>query len=490
MPVMEKKRMIHRIEEVILILLILLNALDFFEILPADMDYAKKVISWTALGYLLYKTSLTTIFFNNRHRHVDILLIISYFMLIFKNIILFSSGVIEEFVIFYDFQNFILDNALMLELYFFITGGIIIILLAVYSSFFIDVREPSLMNIIHEEGRPDSIYKFLTRIVTVYLVYTAFFVAVFNLIMEWLAIAIDAPLIMLGLLFYLFIIMRHYRKYSVESLIYRIGKFGEIFYEKFISLFHYKKTILLGISGMLVLHLLTDALSFILPYILTFRDSLYFSQLGAGHDSLIPLFLGQIENQPFLEQFSLFFVYLLNAIGILFLLILPSFFWYSAFTGRIYHASKLRLALFFSSVSVLLIAPVFSISRLKDKAILGVDIQTGFANNIFFSSFFQVLFFAAVVFLLLYLLMKYFKMPIIYFAVITTLLFFPYYISLFFTSLIFYYIDIIPALFAASRLFLSFHFLVFFAINILFYVAGFIMLIDEIIKEKVYKNFL
>ena len=34
---------------------------------------------------------------------------------------------------------------------------------------------------------------------------------------------------------------------------------------------------------MLVLHLLTDAGSFIIPYILIFRDTLYFSQLGAGH---------------------------------------------------------------------------------------------------------------------------------------------------------------------------------------------------------------
>jgi len=51
MPNMEKKRIMHRLEEVILILIIILNVLDFFEILPADIDFAKKIISWTALGY-------------------------------------------------------------------------------------------------------------------------------------------------------------------------------------------------------------------------------------------------------------------------------------------------------------------------------------------------------------------------------------------------------------------------------------------------------
>tara|TARA_Y100000294_G_scaffold175696_1_gene196377 strand:+ start:1381 stop:2145 length:765 start_codon:yes stop_codon:yes gene_type:complete len=238
---MQKKRWMHWLEELILAILILLNILDFFEILPADLDYIKKVISWTALGYLLYKASLTKIFFNNHYKYVDILLILSYFMLIFKNIIIFSSGLIEEFVVFYDFQKFIVDNASLLELYFLIIGSILILLSAIYSSFFIKVKKPSLMHIIHEEGKPNNPYRYLVRVIIVYLVYMAFFVVVFNLIMEWLAIAIDAPLIMLTILFYLFIIIRHYQKYDAETLIYKIGECGEKFYEKFISLFHYKK---------------------------------------------------------------------------------------------------------------------------------------------------------------------------------------------------------------------------------------------------------
>ena len=231
---MRKKRFMHRIEEIILVILILLNILDFFEILPADIDYTKKIISWTALGYLLYKVSLTKIFFNNQHRHVDVLLILSYFMLIFKNLILFSSGLIEEFVIFYDLQRLIVDNASILELYSLIIGSISILLIAIYSAFHIDVKKPSLMHIIHEEGKPDTLRKLLIRIITIYLVYIAFFVIVFNLVMEWLAIAVDAPIIMLAILFYLFIIIRHYHKYNVETLIYKIVEFGEKFYEKFV----------------------------------------------------------------------------------------------------------------------------------------------------------------------------------------------------------------------------------------------------------------
>lgn len=479
----------HRIEETILILIILLDILDFFEILPADLDYAKKIISWAALGYILYKASLTKIFFNNQHRHVDVLLIISYFMLIFKNIIVFSYGRIDEFVVFYDFLKFIVENAALLELYSLITGGILILLLAVYSSFFIDVKKPSLMHIIHEEGKPNTLFKYLVRIIVVYLVYIAFFVVVFNLIMEWLAIAIDAPIIMLAILFYLFIVIRHYRKYKAETLIYRIGEFGDKFYEKFISLFHYKKTILLGISGMLVLHLLTDAGSFIIPYILIFRDTLYFSQLGAGHEALIPLFLEQIKNQPFLEQFSLAIIYLSNVMGILFFLIFPSMFWYSAFTGKKFHLGRLKIGLIFSSIAVFIIAPIFKIKMLTEDSVSGVDIMTGFAKNIFFSNFFQIVIFAIIFFLVVYFLSASYKKHLVYIIILTALIFFAYYVYLFFTSLIFYYIYVIGALFATSRFILSFYFLIFFAINTLFYITGFIMFVDEIIKEKVYKKF-
>ena len=132
----------------------------------------------------------------------------------------------------------------------------------------LEVKKPSLLAALGEHGKLGrNPFRILWRYLLVFLAFAGFFVVVFNLVMEWLAIAIDAPLIMLAILFYLFIIIRHYKKYNVESLIYRIGEFGENFYEKFISLFHYKRTIMLGISGMLVLHLITDAGSFIIPYI-------------------------------------------------------------------------------------------------------------------------------------------------------------------------------------------------------------------------------
>ena len=484
---MQKKRWMFRIEEIILIFLILSDVLDFFDILPGDIDYIALVVTWAAIGYLLYKASLTKIFFNNQSKVLDIFLIIAYFMLVLKNLILFSSGRLEEYAIFYDFQKFIVDNSASLEFYFFIFGSISILLLAVYSALSIEVKKPSLMHIIHEEGKPKSLYRIIIRVVSVYMVYIAFFVVVFNLVMEWIAISLDAPILMIGLLIYIFVVAKH-RKYNVESLIFKIGEFGMDFYKKFVSLFHDKTTILLGISGMLVLHLFTDALSFIIPYIFVFRDILYFSHLGPGHDALMPLFLHQISNQPALEIFSLFFVYLLNILGILVLLLLPSLLWYMAFSGKKFHLGNFKISLVISSIAVFIIAPIFRISRLQDSPIVGVDIKTGFAQNFLFSNFFQVLFFAFILSIAVTLLLDLYKKYFMHLILLKIVLFFMYYTYIFSTSLFLYYISIITTLFATSKFILSFYFLIFFAISILFYIVGFIMFVDELIKEKVYKK--
>ena len=484
---MQKKRLFHWLEEAILILLVFLNISDFAEVLPADLDYVKKIISWSALGYLFYKASLTNIFFNNKDKFVDIALIISYFMLIVKNILLFSSGVMEEFVFFRNFQESLWKNAASIEIYSLIIGSISILLIALYSTK-IDVRKPSLMRIIHEEGRPCTISKFIARFIIIYLVYIAFFVIVFNLVMEWLAIAIDAPLVMLGILFYLFIIIRHYERYDLEHFIYKIGKFGEKFYEKFISLFHYKRTIMLGVSGMLVLHLITDALSFILPYIFSIKDSLYFSHLGQNHTALFSLFMEQSVNLSILNKSSLFFIYILNVIGILFLLTLPAILWYSAFKRKELFFKKITLPLVLTSITMLILTPIFSLIRLKNKPILGVDIQTSLAKNIFFDSFAHAILFGLLLFISIYLLQNYFKKIILNMVIAKGMLFFAFYIYLFFTSLIIYYIETTRALFITSKYFMAFYFVIIFAINILFYIGGFIMFIDELIKEKVYKK--
>lgn len=484
---MQKKRWLHWTEELILVFLILTDVLDFFDVLPGDIDYITLIVTWTALGYLLYRISLTRVFFNQRNRFVDFLLIIAYFMLVVKNLIVFSSGRLGEYSFLRAFQEYIVASSGIIEVYSFITGAIIIMLLAVYCSFAIGITKPSLMSIMHEEGTPRTLSKLIIRIISVYIACMAFFIVVFNLAMEWIAISIDAPLLMLALLFYIMIIRRH-KSHRVESLVYRLGELGADFYAKFISLFHYRHTIMLGISGMLALHLATDAINFILPYIVILRDTLYFGPLGEGHDALASLFLEQAKGLGPAEIVSLLLIYVLNTIGILFLLLLPSFAWYIAFSGEKMHISKTAISLVISGVAALITSPVFSILRIENGAFAGVDIRTHFAQNFIFDDFSHSLLLVSVIFIASMLLLEGYKRLVIHFILLKGILFFMFYTYLFSTSVFLYYIWFIRDLISGSMFFLAFNFLLFFAISILFYIAGFIMFVDEMAKEKVYKK--
>lgn len=483
---MEKKRWVHWIEEIILVFLILTDVLDFLDVLPGDIDYITLIITWTALGYLLYRVSLTNLFFGHRKKHVDFLLIIACFMLVVKNLLVFSSGRLEEYSFFHGFQEYIVANSQAIELYSFIAGAVLIMILAFYSASF-EVRKPSVMQIMHEEGRPKNAGKLLLRIISVYLVYMSFFIIIFNLMMEWIAISIDAPLLMIALLFYIMLLRRH-KKHQVESLVYKLGELGTGFYSRFISLFHYKNTFMLGVSGMLVLHLATDAINFILPYIVVLRDTLYFGPLGEGHEALAVLFLEQAKSLTLAESSSLLLLYVLNAVGILFLLLIPSFAWYLAFSGRKMRLNSATISVFISGVAALIITPIFGISRISDNAFAGVDISTHFAKNMVFADFSHAVIFVSLLFLASMLLLEVYRKYVIHFILLKGLLFFMYYIYLFSTSVFIYYIGIIRDLLNSSMIFLTFHFLLFFAITLMFYIAGFIMFVDEMAKEKVYKK--
>lgn len=488
----KKSRVIEqRIEEIILIFIILLNIMDFFEILPGDLDYAKKIISWSALGYLLYKASLTRIFFNNKHKFVDFFLIVSYFFLIFKNIIAYGKLNLDDFYLFYGLHKFVLENAFVFEFYTFVIGAVGIILVALYAAFKIEIKKPSLVNIFYKEIiQSKKFIKNILKLLVIFFVFIGFFVVVFNLVMEWLATAVDAPILMLGIFFYLFVVMRHYRKFSIDSLIYKIGDVGEDFYGRFITLFHYKKTLFLGITGMLVLHLLTDIGNFIIPYVFVFHDVLYLEQLGAGHEALLLLFLEQIKNYAMLDKISLFFIYFLNLLALLFLLLVPAFLWYVMFKDKKMHINNFIVSLFFTSVTAFIFSPVFRIKGIFKKNLIGVDILTNYANNLLFENFYTILIFLIVVFVIIFLLSNYYKKFILGFGFLIGIVFFAIYTYIFFISSMNYYVKLLSSLLSSSQYFFLFYFFLFLTITIIFYVFGFLLFVDDVIKLRVFDKIL
>jgi len=131
-----------RIEELILIIIVLFNIAVIFNMLPPDLLYIKNIMSWATMGYLFYIASPTWIFFGNKHRHIDFLIIMSFFIMIFKNLISTIIS-IEGGTLLVGVSEYLENNAVLVSNYFTTLGlklGIIsLILIAIYITLKVEV---------------------------------------------------------------------------------------------------------------------------------------------------------------------------------------------------------------------------------------------------------------------------------------------------------------------------------------------------------------
>ena len=107
----------HKIELVILSSLLLLEVMEFSGLLPTDLEFAKKIISLTALGYLFVKASPTLILFGHKKERFDVAIVLSYFLFITKNIISYVEVIFDESKLFANFYAFLLDYSSLIEKY-------------------------------------------------------------------------------------------------------------------------------------------------------------------------------------------------------------------------------------------------------------------------------------------------------------------------------------------------------------------------------------
>ncbi|MGM5482745.1 MAG: hypothetical protein ACQESF_04755 [Nanobdellota archaeon] len=574
------------IEEIILLGIILLNIVDFAEMLSPDWDYAKKILSWTALGYLLYKSSPTNIFFGHKNKKLDVALILSYFLMSIKiftgyaqstinslrekgfsywgnlfsvdkmpssadvmnikypvdsfnltgskeimlstdisnnlsslvnnltvipkfppetnNLILNISNNISSSLIqveakfsIHRWLNMVLHNADVANNLSIILGGVLLLFLAIYSAYKMEIKSPSMLSIFHGNKEHAKGLSTIPRTLSVFLAINFFFIAIFNLFMEWLAIAIDAPILVVGLFFYLLVWIKHHDKFNSESFIFKVGNFGTKFYQDFIMLLKTKRGILLGISGMLVLHLLTDAGNFLIPYSFGIHDSLYFEHLGPNHtpvfsisDFFTPetssLFMQDIaKTSSFAMKFMLAYIYLGNLMALLSMLLIPAILWYLIFMQKHQKTSNLILPVYFSSLTCFIMSPVFNIGRVTSNSLIGVDIQT---QSILNSSAFSLIAVFAVslsIGIIIYLLsfVRKIKNYSILIMILSIIIYFANYIFLYFTDILHYYADFISFKLESHNYFVAFYFAIFMIITMVFYIGGFTSFLYELVKS-------
>ncbi len=477
------KRLELDIEEVILAILILIEVFDFFTLVPPIIELAEKAFAIFGVAYLFYKASITRITFGKHEKKIDCAIILAYLALSAKTVIGFLISASEEKTSLSTAYSVILQNADSIEKICFFLGSIILLLVSAYL-IKEKISRPSIMNIIHEDKIAKNIPQKILRFVSNYVVLIAIFVVVFTFVFEWLAMTIDAPVLVIILFFYLFVIVKRGKNMNTESFLKKVSDSSEEFYGKFISLFHAKKTITLAITGLLVLHLLVEIGNFVIPYTTGLMYSWYFSQLGAGHEPLSSLVINDFNlAQTISAQFGVMLIYLMNVLAILALFFGPAYAW-----TQIYLKKRIKLPnllwVFFGSLAVFIMMPVFSISELRSPALIGVDITT--QQIPFIENMALVLVTSALVMGIFYILGRKNLRSTTKVAFFTVFFYFGIYLYKFFFSLAKNYISTITLLGKNGQYFIALQLLLFFTIIILFYSGGYIMFLYETyVKQKI-----
>ncbi len=478
------------VEEIILVILILMNILELFGKLPGDVSFIKSIVSVTAIGYVLVKASLTDLFFGERNHTIDLFLVFSYFLLIVNKFVQFAINSVHESHLLQEFFILIIDNAIIIEKFAYYAGTISLLLITLYAVIKVNFNPPSILKAIHGDK---SVNKF-SKFITIFFVVLGFYIIFFNLVMEWLTLVLDAPLIVLVLFIYIFKVHNIGKRMENEEILFKVSEFLESFVKAFIDLFHSKHTIFLGITGLLVLHLVSDVGAFIIPYSFG-THSLYSEGVHENHLSLSTLYNEDKLVEPDLfTRLLLFIGYIMNTIGLSFLMIFPTFIWYVLYVSKINESSEamkfpgIMMSFFYSCLVYLIFLPVFKTTSSSIVNLYGVDIQTqsilSLGNSVLVYSGI-----ALGVFLFVLILSNFDSLKSLLFFLMSILSLgdFGFYIYNYFSSVLFFYVDFISVLFAQNTiasLFLAGYNVIFLTILLIFYLGGYLSFIISVFKSE------
>lgn len=479
--------------------LMLIGLLGYFWKVPADLDWIDHTVSFILFSLLFYRISITAILFGKRNKHVDAIIVLSYFLFFFKDILLYTSAVVEElhFLRFISLAHYYLvEHDFLINFLPFFLASIGIILASVFTTFKLDIESPSLLNaLIPKKLRRLEFKSHIRKFTIIFLFLLAFYYFVYNTILEWLEFTMDDPIIFIGILFFIQKIHKHKEKLHKEDFIFKITEFSESIYRRFISLFHYRKTIFLGISGIIVLHLLSDLGIYVLSYT-TWINNIYIEYLGEGHTKLIKLLAMDISaNNPIWINIGITWIYIFNLIAIISLLLIPVFLWVSLFKQKELKLNRYLLSLILTSYFIYLIYPTFAIKSISSKNFVGVDIVTfSFLEKphlpeIIFAErnialIFTILISIILLFLVLLLSLKNsLSNKMLGITILISLVFVGYYIYRFFQSQFIYFVNNIIFFIKTYQIFFAIMFIIILFITLVFYFLGYFTFIYEVGHE-------
>lgn len=555
------KRTGFQILHAILGFIILLNILDFLEVLNPFWDYVKKIISWFLVGVLFYRLSPSNVLLGVKRRSLDFWFVAAAFSLTINDMVRYAVIMRENMILSAQYVGFFQEpgvaasvinvteeawnslsilglvpdaatrlfeyasqltmSAPVLHVAFSYAGeqvtyavapiGLSGSLLTVYNSLFplsgviqawglllgmlgllawalaalrVEIHEKSVLGLLGA-GRARGKHV-VARFVLLFLVAVFFFLFVFSLVMEWLAIAIDAPILMIALLTSVFLIIVRHERFSVRQWEEWVTHVGAEYVEPFMDLFTQRRTVLLGVSGLLVLHLLTEVLNYLLPFVLPMRDQLYLAQLGPGHDNIFSLidFSGSL-----VQDGAVVLVAFANVIAWFGLLTIPGYIWYKLYRLRTedhprHHPSfsPFSLGLFSASLLIMLLAPMIWFKKLSESGLVGVDFYTQpYASPL---SPVMIVLWGLAIFVLVFFSAQFGMRRYMYLIpLLSSVLFMGVYAYVFFLSSFEYYLLAGLSAFSIGAFGLGAIFSLFLLYTAAFYASGYVLFIYEIVRD-------
>jgi hypothetical protein len=372
------------------ILFILLNVFDFLNFLSGDIDFFKKILSWILIGYVFYKASFSKIFVGVIDRRFDWLFMIGFiFIGVMKSIYHYVRiSDLGDFFVFKFFLGLIPKESEVFLTYSFLLGVFIVILTSIY---LLKKYKPTKNSLIGSF----ELSEYLKFIGAEYFILSGaalfFGLVVFNYIMEWFALAVDSIILVLGLIFYLFMFLHKHTKVKTDKILSLISNTGSNFYQNMINQFSNKKTFMIGVSFILLLHLLVDIGVYLIPFLTGLKNTLY----GSVVVDSTPIFnLIDFKNSQFfidllfvnfepVSVVSLFLIHLSSIVLFGMLMFLPFYYFYKNISFKKVKLSSFVEVLFLVSLFIQLLVLVMpnltnplTMNWSLDSQIIGVDLDT------------------------------------------------------------------------------------------------------------------
>lgn len=473
--------------------LMVIGLVGYFGSVNADLDWIDHTVSFMLFSYLFYKLNISSILFGKTSKFANSIIIISYVSLFFKDVISYTELDAFKFKVITFVNGFYLffsDNAALTGLAALYIGIAGICVASFYITKKIGISHPSLLYAVHQKKIKSNSIKFLS----VFILLLAFYYFAYNMILEWLEFAIDDPVIAVGIAFFAYKITKHYQKFRPGNFVFKIGEFSTSLYKKLISLFHYKKTLPLAVSGLLILHALADLGVFAYSLVLS-KENFYLQLLNGEHTPFLKLFIEDAKNLPSSAIIHLAIAYALNAMSLLVFLTIPIIVWFRMFFKKELHLKRGYLFFIYASAAAYMLLPGYIIKPLSQASLTGADIVSVslLETHSFLENFFpgkpSIIAAVSAVSILFGLAVYWLssdqdiRKEMYMLSIVGGFTFYAVYLWYFFSSLLAYFYDSISATIFTPHFLIGIVLAMLLILSIVFYIFGYLVFLYETVME-------